>query len=382
MTTLHQPASHATLTDAPTDADAIALLEAMLRIRSESRDESRLAAFLVDRMGAFGLDASIDQVGNAVGVTRSGGSTPVAEIVLLGHMDTVPGVVPVRREGDLLYGRGAVDAKGPLAAFVVAAATAAMPPGVRLVVIGAVEEETATSRGARFVATRPRPAACVIGEPSGWDAVTLGYKGRLVVSLELVREGAHTAGAQVGVADAAHGWWADVLTRTESINMGRRGAFHTIQARLRAVNTASDGLHDVARVEAGFRLPPGVTPDQVERLCREAADAACPDASLRFSGAEVAHAGDRHTGLVRAMTNAIRDTGGTPGVKVKTGTCDMNVVAPAWGCPIIAYGPGDSSLDHTPHEHVSVAEYLRSIRVLRTALEQVAADVAATGSPP
>jgi hypothetical protein len=81
MTTLHQPASHATLTDAPTDAptdaDAIALLEAMLRIRSESRDESRLAAFLVDRMGAFGLNASIDQVG-ARGTCSTGAarSTP------------------------------------------------------------------------------------------------------------------------------------------------------------------------------------------------------------------------------------------------------------------------------------------------------------------
>ena len=40
--------------------------------------------------------------------------------MLLGHIDTVPGRVPVRREGGRLYGRGAVDAKGPLACFVAA----------------------------------------------------------------------------------------------------------------------------------------------------------------------------------------------------------------------------------------------------------------------
>ena len=42
---------------------------------------------------------------------------PTRDIVLLGHMDTVPGDIPIRREGDVLYGRGSVDAKGPLAAF-------------------------------------------------------------------------------------------------------------------------------------------------------------------------------------------------------------------------------------------------------------------------
>jgi LysW-gamma-L-lysine carboxypeptidase len=365
----------------PTDANAVAMLEEMLRIRSESRDESALAAYLASRMRDFGLDALIDGAGNAVGTTRSEGVRRTLDIVLLGHMDTVPGDIPVRREGDLLYGRGAVDAKGPLAAFVIAAATARPAPGVRFVVVGAVEEECATSKGARFVATQYRPQACIIGEPSHWDAVTLGYKGRLLVSFELTHAAAHSAGADEGVADIAHAWWVDVLARTEAINRGRRGVFDTLQARLRTVNTQSDGLRDTARIGAGFRLPPGVDPSQVEALCRDSAAAICPDAVLTFSGAEVAHAGDRHTGLVRAFTNAIRDAGGKPGLKVKTGTSDMNVVAPVWRCPIIAYGPGDSALDHTPNEHISITEFLRSIGVLRAALERLSADVAAGAFP-
>jgi LysW-gamma-L-lysine carboxypeptidase len=72
--------------------------------------------------------------------------------------------------------------------------------------------------------------------------------------------------------------------------------------------------------------------------------------------------------LVRAFLAAIRQAGGTPSFTVKSGTSDMNVVAPVWGTPILAYGPGDSSLDHTPQEHILVPEYLRSVEVLAGAL--------------
>jgi len=46
----------------------------------------------------------------------------------------------------------------------------------------------------------------------------------------------------------------------------------------------------------------------------------------------------------------------------------MNIVGPAWQVPLLAYGPGDSNLDHTPTEHISITEYLGSIRVLAKAL--------------
>jgi [amino group carrier protein]-lysine/ornithine hydrolase len=62
---------------------------------------------------------------------------------------------------------------------------------------------------------------------------------------------------------------------------------------------------------------------------------------------------------------------GKPGYKLKTGTSDMNVVGPVWNCPIVAYGPGDSSLDHTPEEHLSIVEYEQSIQVLADALSAI-----------
>ncbi len=98
--------------------DDRALLRRMIEIRSHSGEEASLARFLCEEMSDRGFETHIDEAGNAVGVRGDERSGPT--IVLLGHMDTVPGLVPVRIEGDLLYGRGAVDAKGPLAAFVAA----------------------------------------------------------------------------------------------------------------------------------------------------------------------------------------------------------------------------------------------------------------------
>ena len=75
--------------------------------------------------------------------------------------------------------------------------------------------------------------------------------------------------------------------------------------------------------------------------------------------------------MVRAFLAAIRAHGGQPNFVLKTGTSDMNIVGPIWGCPILAYGPGDSSLDHTPEEHVVLAEWARGVEVLAHVLSEL-----------
>jgi [amino group carrier protein]-lysine/ornithine hydrolase len=91
----------------------------------------------------------------------------------------------VRVEDGVLYGRGTVDAKG--AAVALAAALARAPArarGLELRFVGAVEEEAPGSRGARHaVLAYPRPHLLIVGEPSGWDGFTLGYKGHLRLRL-------------------------------------------------------------------------------------------------------------------------------------------------------------------------------------------------------
>ena len=173
------------------------LVRGLVEIPSLSRREGDAVEWLVARMAERGFRASVDDAGNAIGEIGAG----TRHVVLLGHIDTVPGEIPVRIEDGLLVGRGAVDAKGPLAAFV--AAATAPPPGLRITVVGAVEEESSTSAGARHRATLPAPDWCVIGEPSGWDGVTIGYKGRLVLRLTLERTARHGAAPGATVSEEA-----------------------------------------------------------------------------------------------------------------------------------------------------------------------------------
>jgi [amino group carrier protein]-lysine/ornithine hydrolase len=360
------------------NSDEVRLLRGLIEVPSVSGQEAAAVRYLVEQMRLLGMDSYTDDAGNAVGVVEHASPARAStDIVLLGHVDTVPGDIPVRIEGDLLFGRGAVDAKGPLAAFVLAASRARIPPGCRLVVVGAVEEEAPTSRGARHIASAYRPAACIIGEPSGWDGVTLGYKGSLLVEYRDHVACSHAASSGESAADRVCRWWEDVRHAAGAMQPSD-SPFERVQATLRRVATESDGLHDRAEALANFRLPPGVPSESVLGICRRHAPAG---ATVSMLSDEQAHVADRNNPVARAITAAIRAAGATPRPKRKTGTCDMNVVAPMWNCPIAAYGPGDSALDHTPGEHLSLAEFARSIAVLTAAVETLAIELAPGPSP-
>jgi LysW-gamma-L-lysine carboxypeptidase len=385
----------------------------LVAIPSLSTQEAAAAHWLVEQMAAAGYDrAYVDPAGNAVG--ELGPADAAQVIVCLGHIDTVPGDIPVRVEqraaGPVLYGRGSVDAKGPLATATAAAARLgrawAQEHNVRLVVVGAVEEEAASSKGARFIRDRfdgksePIPAACIIGEPSGWSRVTLGYKGRVLVELDASQPMAHTAGPDLGVATVAVDFWNWLAVYAARRNAGRDKTFDQFSPSLRQLQTSTDAhMHDHVLVQAGIRLPLDFNADiffdalltwAEERAGGEVGATARPalhseqatemvvagaltTIRLRLRSYEVAFRSDRNNALVRSFLGAVRrsDPDAKPGFLVKSGTSDMNVVGPAWQCPILAYGPGDSSLDHTPHEHLPLEEYWRAVLVLEAALRQL-----------
>jgi len=275
----------------------------------------------------------------------------------------------VRIEKDELVGRGAVDAKGPLAAFV-AAATERIA-GVRVTVVGAVEEESPTSAGARYRATLKAPDWCVIGEPSGWDAVTVAYKGRLTLDVALTREARHGAAPGPTVAEEALALWERVR---DSANAGATAArsFERLDCRLEGIDAGiGDGLVERARLRIGYRVPPGMDPRELETAAAHLAD---NDGGTRVvvttQGTEEPVRTQRTSPLARAFARAITAAGGQTTFKEKTGTSDMNILFPAWGCPMVAYGPGDSRYDHTPIERLSIADFARSITVLKGVLSR------------
>ena len=199
MSTVLEPTQQATI---DTQFDTVNFLQNLVAIQSYSGEEGNVANFIVSTMNELGFEnAHVDEAGNAVGSKSNfnpDGSID-RHVVLLGHMDTVKGQIDGRIEDGKLYGRGSVDAKGPLATFVAATAAANLLPGTKITVVGAVEEESSTSRGARFAATQYSPDLCIIGEPSGWDGVTIGYKGIVQIQYILERPMGHASGLQSDV---------------------------------------------------------------------------------------------------------------------------------------------------------------------------------------
>lgn len=350
------------------NSNATTLIELVQRYSPSGQEESAVN-YLVQRMEALGFDNVYkDEVGNAIGVIGTGEK----QVVLLGHIDTVPGEIDVRvtpsPEGGeelLLHGRGSVDAKGPLATFVDAVASVGQArPDWQFVVIGAIDEER-ESIGARHIVDQYRPDFAIIGEPSGWQRVTLGYKGSAGASIIARREMAHSARADETASEAAFAVWTRARAWVDEFNADKKRAFDQLLLSLRGISSGDDGFETWASLNIGARLPETLLPEawyaQLEQL-------AAPESVERRSFAIPAYKADRRTPLVRAFLKGIRAAGGKPGFVVKTGTADVNIVAPVWRCPAVVYGPGDSNLDHTPNEHISLIEYGLAVEVLRNAL--------------
>ena len=220
---------------------------------------------------------------------------------------------------------------------------------------------------------------------------------------------AHTAGPDAGVATVAVDLWNWVSAYAANFNAPYDKAFDQLLPSLRDLRTWTDEhIHDRVSAKIGIRLPvdfpindflAGLVAWANQRTATDTPLAPFSSATIEDGGVkrveisgplthlslgiyahEPAWRSDRNNALVRAFLAAIRELsserpltgpGHRPGFVVKTGTSDMNVVGPAWGCPILAYGPGDSNLDHTPNEHISLDEYWQAVLVLEQALRNL-----------
>lgn len=341
------------------DAGAVRLLRQMVEIASPSYAEAALAEFLAGRLPELGYAAEVDAAGNLVAeLARGDGPT----VMLLGHLDTVAGTIPVREQDGRLYGRGTVDAKAPLAAMICAAAASSFAG--RLVVVGAVEEETPLSRGALHILdTHPQPDALIIGEPSGWQTIVLGYKGKLDFRYRVSTDLTHPTNPLPKAGELAADCWLQVREL-----LGPE-ASHARFDQPGATLVSITGDLTSATAELSIRTPLGFDADAFLAALRSR----LISGDIELINFVAACRVGRNDPVVRALSAAIRQAGQIPAVKVKTATSDMNTLAQRWQIPMGTYGPGDSVLDHADHEHVVLAEYLAGIRVLSTALNELSA---------
>ncbi|MCA1812910.1 MAG: M20/M25/M40 family metallo-hydrolase [Halobacteriales archaeon] len=341
----------------------VAFLHELVGIPSPTGSTEKAAETFVREAQRRGFDeAFVDEVGNAVAVAGRG----PREVLLVGHIDTVPGDLPVALADGWLTGRGSVDAKGPLCTFLAASQPFIGREDVRVVVVGCMDEEE-ESHGARHLIPRHRPEALVIGEPSGIQGVTIGYKGIVKVRYALEDDGIHTGAPFASVPDRGLALWAALqgwLARQYGDSL-----FTTPTAKLTSFQTLSlPNGRDRIELRGSVRTPPGFDTDALLDFLRARAG----QGELDIPEVSRAWLSDKNSLLARAFVASIRAQGLTPRYVRKTGTSDMNLLAPAWQVPCIAYGPGDASLDHTPQERLRVSDFLTGIAVVRGSLGQLA----------
>ncbi len=188
--------------------DAVKILELLVKTNSVTGNEEEIAGILKDLLREGGVDnAWVDSVGNVVARAKGGGA---GSILLEGHMDTVEvgdlrgwHVDPfsARVVDGVLYGRGATDMKGGIAAQI-AAVNNLKELDVDLYLVYTVLEEVAEGvafrHGVNEVMNGALPDVVVTGEPTSLN-ISLGQRGRALVKVELTGLTAHTALPHEGI---------------------------------------------------------------------------------------------------------------------------------------------------------------------------------------
>lgn len=390
--------------------DSTEFLTRLLEIESPTGSVSRAVDYVISASRRLGFQVHVDEASNCIITTHPlrelglGGAvdperseeagpgsspSPRFTIFLVSHLDTVPGFPEVRLEGDVLTGRGAVDAKGPFSAFLFSALPFIGDPHIQIAVIGVPDEE-GSSKGAKYLARSPSPDCCIIGEPSGTNGITLGYKGMLRATLSFRSRVEHTSCVGDNAVERAIAFWLDLKRHCEARQ--KDTVFMSPTPHLHSLNTSDDGLTRSATISVSVRMPPMPSEGDRDKDVEKNKDVVYekdmdPDrdgeASLECKIRALAEAGagiithidqepavlsDKTSFLVRAFLPSIREQSLSPRFVKKLGTCDMNILQASWGCPMVAYGPGDSNLDHTDGEMISLREYETAIRVLRGTL--------------
>ncbi len=334
--------------------------------------EAEIAAAIAQEMRSFGLDVELQPAAagrpNVVGVLegRSKGRT----LMFCGHTDTV-GVTgmdapfsPVEKDGRL-YGRGAQDMKGGVAAMIAAVRAIAEHGGLASgrIIIAAVVDEEHLSIGAEALVTRWQADASIVTEPTDLT-VAVGHKGFAWVEIEVLGKAAHGSRPKDGQDAILR--LGRVLTRLEALDA-------TVQARPPHALMGTGSLH-ASLVAGGHELSsyPDRAVLQMERRTlpsepettaltevRAILDALTRDdptfrATVSAIFGRPAYELPADHVLPQTLAAAIAHAGRTAQMVGASFWTDAAILGHA-GIPSVLFGPGGAGL-HSTEEYVNVAD--------------------------
>ncbi len=355
--------------------EAVELFLGAWKIYSPTGEEAGRGAYLAENMVRMGYtNVRTDRAGNVLGEVGKGKT----RLLLCGHMDTVPGKLPVRRTKDEVFGRGAADAKSPLCALLLAGAKAA-DSGVKVTFAGVTEEEGDGAGVESLAGGGAKYDYAVFGEPSGADRIAIGARGRMSLKVEVMTSGGHASSpwAHLSAFDA----FTAVLAKLRSYESSKQvDGDHfrsvSISPTIVSAGTYQNVVPCLCEATLDLRLPPSLPSSQAVREIRSVVEGSADGAKVALTPGPPTEAYEADPGstLVRAFQRAIIvRLKAKPVLVRKTGTGDMNTFAQKRSVGCLTYGPGPSSSSHTDFEFVRIRDYLDSIEVAKEAIGQLAA---------
>lgn len=367
--------------------DAVALARALVRVDSRNPSlaagapgERPIARVLGEVLEAWGMWVEVVEVapGRANVIARGGyGSGP--SLMFNGHLDVVGiegmehSAFEAEERGSRLYGRGAADMKGGVAAMCAAAARAVEAGATGDIVIAAVCDEEYESIGTRaLVKSGVRADAAIVTEPTRL-AIAPAHRGFAWVELEVRGRAAHGSRYDIGVDAIRHAALVLAeLDRHEAETLVNRTHPLLGHASLHA-STIEGGIGmstypDRCVVTIERRTLPG---ERAEEALREVEDACARvrsrtpslDAKARLLFSQVPSDVAVEAPVVRALDAALRSAGEEVRVEGLSAWTDAALLNDA-GIPAICFGPGDIALAHAAEEWVDMEEIERATTVL------------------
>ncbi len=325
------------------------------------------AGFVKGWLEARGIEAVEEEVRGLPVLKAEVGPQDAPTVVLHGHLDVVPGLAgqfDPRVEGERLYGRGAYDMKGALAAMMLTTAAMAGQDRVRvrLGIVGDEESEVEAERGSDHLVDGGFIGDFAItGEPTD---LQIGVEAKGVLALRLAVGGVAAHGATPWLGDNAVLKAHDVFRSIESLPFARQSSelFDRPSINLGRIlgGDALNKVPDRCAIDVDIRYLPEQDPETVLAQVREIADA---EVETLFSRPPAVV--DRNSPFVRALGDAAREhhRGGEPMSVGRDGASDA-VSFLRVGVPAVEFGPVGAG-HHGPREWVSVS----SLEVYRQTLE-------------
>ncbi|NIB98793.1 M20/M25/M40 family metallo-hydrolase [Halobacterium sp. R2-5] len=324
-------------------------------------DVGEMRELLVGTLREHGVDPEVDDSGNVL--ASKGRGRP--HFVLNTHIDTVTPHVEFSRDGDVVEGRGACDAKGPLAALL--AGFLAIEPEEGRVTLAITPDEETDSMGA--AALDLAADGYVVGEPTDLGACT-SARGRFQGTVELTGEGAHAAepGSGANAVAAAE----SVLEAMRTYDAARGAAEHpdlgppTLTPTRIAGGDAANRVPDECTITFDRRtVPPETQTDFFEGFAAHVREGvpAHVDVAVEPAERETPFLEAFDTPADSAVAEALVDAGaGTP--RPFGAATEASYFAD--DAPTVVFGPGVLADDEGPVAH-SQREYVRRSDVERAA---------------